>query len=70
MHYLILRITLENGQYGHRILWRGSHNDCKREAWFTNIEDFRGPGIVKAELIVIDKDAWSKIKAVQVGRRG
>lgn len=70
MHYLILRVSFSTGQYGHKVLWQGTRNACESESWFCNIEGFRGPGIVKAEKIVIDDEAWGKIKALQVRRRG
>lgn len=70
MHYLMLRITLENGQYGHTLVQRGSRAFCELQAWSTDIEQLRGPGIVKAELIVISDEEWRKICKFQVRRRG
>lgn len=69
MHYLMLRVTFENKQYGHKIIYRGTRGQCETEAWHTDISAMRGPGMVKAELIVIDKEAWQKILALQVRRR-
>ena len=70
MHYLMLRVTFENCQYGHRLISRGSRKHCEDQAWHTNVEGFRGPGIVKAELILVTPEAWRKILALQCRRRG
>ena len=69
MHLLMLRVKFSNGQYGHRLIAKGTRSYCEQQGWFTNIEGFRGPGIVKAELIITTREAWDKIVAISVPRR-
>ena len=70
MHYLIHRVTFSNGQYGHRVITRGSRGHCETQAWFTDHEGVRGPDIVKSELVVLPGDTWKSIMKLQVRRRG
>jgi hypothetical protein len=66
---LMLRLTLDGGGYAHMIVHCGSRPECERTAWGIDLTPCCGPGVKKAELIIVDDDAWEKIKGLDVCMR-